>query len=766
MIGKPVKSAAGTFFLFLFSFILPAAALLVGLGMSDDWFDPMPSSLHVAMVAAVTLIGFTLCVIRLRGKDANRKWVMALCGLSFGISIVYTVLMIPYMVFGAMAVVFAFWYFGIGFLGLLPWAPCSTMVCALVFRRKFRKSAVERGLKPASGFLAGLIVAAALWVATVSGGLITVYGVNLALSSDPAVSAKGVRMLRNVGRNNVFREICDGSRRGIVRGEFFGSGISWCDLLNENARLQLSDGRGEEFFYRVTGEDIKLYRSRGRRGLGPGSKLRWDTITGGDKVGGALEGLSLKGSAYDTTIDSAAGIAYSEWTITFGNTYFSDREARMRLALPPRGTVSRLTLWINGEECEAAFGGRGQVRRAYEQIVSRHRDPVLVTTCGPDEVQVQCFPVPRDGEMKLRLGISFPLQVAADGRSYTMQAPAIIAKNFSIAPNMLGLPKTKTGAFERPLPAVAAFRTDDTNLLSNAAIVQRNADAPSWRPEAVAVVVDTSLAMKGSLDGLEGALAKIPDGIDVEIWLTDDEPPTKPTYTDKTGIAPFVFCGGKDNLRPLLKATESLAARGKSAALVWLYGPQPYTDSSSDVLALALNRNPNLRTYLVKCADGENPLVEALPQTGNVRNYSAVSMEKGACAALETIAAGWNGAFLSPVREKVALDAVPADAVKASDHLGRLWAAESAARTFRSGDPKTLEPAKEIALPWHVVTPVTGAVVLETQQQYNANGLEQVKSESVPTVPEPESVFCLAVVALVMFVTLFLSRRRKMAKRL
>ena len=157
----------------------------------------------------------------------------------------------------------------------------------------------------------------------------------------------------------------------------------------------LSDGRGEEFFYRVTGEDIKLYRSRGRRGLGPGSKLRWDTITGGDKVGGALEGLSLKGSAYDTTIDSAAGIAYSEWTITFGNTYFSDREARMRLALPLCGTVSRLTLWINGEECEAAFGGRGQVRRAYEQIVSRHRDPVLVTTCGPDEVQVVALRIGR-----------------------------------------------------------------------------------------------------------------------------------------------------------------------------------------------------------------------------------------------------------------------------------------------------------------------------------------------------------------------------------
>ncbi len=103
--------------------------------------------------------------------------------------------------------------------------------------------------------------------------------------------------------------------------------------------------------------------------------------------------------------------------------------------------VSRLTLWIDGEEREAAFGGRSQVRRAYEQVVRRRRDPVLVSTCGPDRIQVQCYPVPADGgEMKLRLGITAPLEVAEDGAAGTLPAPAIVERNFRIPRLQLDLP--------------------------------------------------------------------------------------------------------------------------------------------------------------------------------------------------------------------------------------------------------------------------------------------------------------------------------------
>jgi hypothetical protein len=70
-------------------------------------------------------------------------------------------------------------------------------------------------------------------------------------------------------------------------------------------------------------------------------------------------------------------------------------------------------LWVNGEEREAAFAGRSQTREAYQKVaIQQRRDPVLVTTAGPDRVQMQCFPVPPNGGlMKIRIGITAPKHV-------------------------------------------------------------------------------------------------------------------------------------------------------------------------------------------------------------------------------------------------------------------------------------------------------------------------------------------------------------------
>ncbi len=77
------------------------------------------------------------------------------------------------------------------------------------------------------------------------------------------------------------------------------------------------------------------------------------------------------------------------------------------MILPPGGVVSRLTLWVDGEEREAAYAGRAKVKKAYKKVVERRRDPVLVTTCGKDRILVQCFPVPSNGgTMKIKVGIT------------------------------------------------------------------------------------------------------------------------------------------------------------------------------------------------------------------------------------------------------------------------------------------------------------------------------------------------------------------------
>lgn len=64
-----------------------------------------------------------------------------------------------------------------------------------------------------------------------------------------------------------------------------------------------------------------------------------------------------------------------------------------------------------------------------------------------------------------------------------------------------------------------------------------------------------------------------------------------------------------------------------------------------------------------------------------------------------------------------------------------------------SGDEKSLEEATQLAVAYQLVTPVSGAVVLETKQQYTAAGLTPVEPGTVPTIPEPEMVMLIVMVA-------------------
>ena len=165
--------------------------------------------------------------------------------------------------------------------------------------------------------------------------------------------------------------------------------------------------------------------------------FQFDTDHGGTQVGGRLKGLDIVSSRIDGSISGDDAVAYLEWTVEFRNSGLIDREARLQLALPPGGVVSRATLWVNGEEREAAYGGRGEVRAAYQRVaVQQRRDPLLVTTKGADRVLAQAFPVPRNGgTIKFKLGITRRSKSTAP-RKARLVLPAIVDRNFSFAPDV------------------------------------------------------------------------------------------------------------------------------------------------------------------------------------------------------------------------------------------------------------------------------------------------------------------------------------------
>jgi hypothetical protein len=68
----------------------------------------------------------------------------------------------------------------------------------------------------------------------------------------------------------------------------------------------------------------------------------------------------------------------------------------------------------------------------------------------------------------------------------------------------------------------------------------------------------------------------------------------------------------------------------------------------------------------------------------------------------------------------------------------------------------------ELAALYQLVTEVSGAVVLETAEQYKQAGLQPVSPNSVPVVPEPGTWALLIVGAIVL---LAYQRRRRTALR-
>jgi len=102
--------------------------------------------------------------------------------------------------------------------------------------------------------------------------------------------------------------------------------------------------------------------------------------------------------------------------------------------------------------------------------------------------------------------------------------------------------------------------------------------------------------------------------------------------------------------------------------------------------------------------------------------------------------ASWGGSRkgLALMRERLNADMPVASrqGKQTSLHLARLWALDEILRLVAA---RKFEQAQQLAGRYQLVTPISGAVVLETQAQYQTAGLKPVDAQSVPAVPEPST---------------------------
>jgi hypothetical protein len=774
--------------LLAFGVVLPVVTLLIELatGMcAGTFFDPLPTAGHALLVALVPVANGLVWWAGRTGRTRGSRLLGWLNGAAIGVAAVYTLLYLPLLLPGLFAMILFGW-------GLLPWSPLLSLICAIVLRRRLRRIAAATAPVGWPG-LAGGLAAAWLALAVLDAPIwVTRMGMRMVADGDPARQQRGLAWLRALGHEETLRRECYGRTRRTA--EF--------DLTTWLAPgLQVSAETAREIYYRVTGRPFNAVpapRVRTARGEWAAlSEWTWDTDQGGEQVGGRLRGLMLRSSRLDAVLDADAAHAYCEWTLEFRNDGPREQEARAQLLLPAAGVVSRLTLWVNGEEREAAFAGRAQVRQAYQEVaIVRRQDPVLVTTAGPDRILMQCFPVPGNGgTMKVRLGITAPLELesAAVG---AFGWPRFLERNFTIPEGLKhsvwldarGAPAVSGGGLIRdePKPGIQTLRGTLTELelagapgrvrverdparttawvldergSTNAVIRQELRPVTDTAPRTVAVVVDGSGTATAELASVVAALSEMPekiawtlivarDAAEVLLGPGESSDPVRRTAAQdrlrRSGVR-----GGTDHLPALVTAWD-FAATEPGGVVLWIHAPQPVLLSSVEPLRQRYERRPHgPRLLAVPMHYGPNRVLEQLD------GVSAVSLAPRTGTLREDLAGllrawGEERPRLALVGERVDPERAAWDARdRTSFHLARLWAAEEIGRLRAD---RQLEAARALAATYQLVTPVSGAVVLETQAQYDRHDLVSVDPKTVPAIPEPGTwallAFGLAVVGL------------------
>ena len=507
---------------------------------AEAFFDPMPTPWHMLAVAFVPASNLLIWIGLQHAPPRNAKWLAFANGVAIAIAGFYALLFLPLAPIALVGI-------AVG-IGLLPLAPLASFVCALKLRKALRIKQKEQVF--ARPLLIGLATGLGLLIVLDVPAAATRLGIQWATSGVPSERERGLTLLRSLGDDDLLLRLCYGAvarPTGLLSTLVMFGGNA---LLEPRQRFTQSPTEAREIYYRVHGVPFNARPAPFEKGKWARfADFQFDTDHGGTEVGGRPKGLDIVSSRIDGSISGDDAVAYLEWTVEFRNSGLIDREARLQLALPPGGAVSRATLWVNGEEREAAYGGRGEVRAAYQRVaVQQRRDPLLVTTKGGDRVLAQAFPVTRNGgTIKFKLGITAPLEMM-DASKATLVLPAIVDRNFSFAPDVShsvwiesrqplassapGLTASRVGPFrisgaidDRGLSGMrqtidvvrdpgksglVAQLGDDAER-----IVQKIAQRGSQPPASLMLVIDGSARVKSIIPHLIAALDAIPPTIKV-----------------------------------------------------------------------------------------------------------------------------------------------------------------------------------------------------------------------------------------------------------
>lgn len=400
--------------------------------------------------------------------------------------------------------------------------------------------------------------------------------------------------------------------------------------------------------------------------------------------------------------------------------------------------------------------------------------------------------------MKVRIGITAPL-VLEDEKHEELILPHFRDRNFRIPDNLTHAvwiesktrlqSDSKNLQMEQPSANLHAVRGAllDAELLnpeSSIRMFRTEGIAEAWtrnpnkgdgevvrqfvlekesaaRPRVV-LVVDTSRAMKESAREISAALRSLSPDREIMLVLADgngayEEGASQKAITESPSelareLDGATFIGGADNVPALAKAWDLAAQSPSNSAIVWVHSPQLLQLQPIEELRQRWERRPDgPLLYTVQSGNGSDRVEEKLDGVFSVESVPRMGRLQ---SDLERLFAQLSGGLkkVEFVRSTEKLQQPPnsSNAKETSAHLARIWANDEVKRLMVFGDEKSIEAATKLAIAYQLVTPLTGAVVLETKEQYTAAGLKPVEPGTVPTIPEPEMVMLIVIVCAIL----------------
>jgi hypothetical protein len=516
---QPYVFAPFVFFCVLWPCFVMAFEALTGFA-EDSGLDPFSTPAHVLACLGAPLGAFAYAW--------NRASTLGLYGLGFCLasSLAFTILMAPFLILGVML--------AIVLLGLIPLAPVLSFLFSLGALRSLPSTPNRIGRSALGACCALALIGLGetpQWVAR--------------HMAETAESGQIPQYLRHwPGAAGALERTCtEANPRGLA--------FAW-------RRSNMGDPESERdnacrAHYLLTGQSTPV----------------------------APSSISLATSHQRIGRNPATGIDEMNWILEFTGDSGRDEEASVFLQLPRHTVLYGASLWIDGVERPAVFGGASDVTRAFENVAIRQRrDPILLNYAGEYRLHLRAFPISRTRPMRLRLRLARP----ASDSSF---APALDSHN--LAGHAAPVVEWVT---PRHAPSRAAF-LDPYD--SSRAFAWESAASASVAP--LIYVIDHSAALDGQQPRIEAMLKRRPG----KVYFTQGDQVAEP------------FRGGADNVPALLRAIQEAP---EGARIVWLHGPQPHLFAQTYFLNRALSKN--LTLHPLRLAAGFNAILNDLRPQANV----------------------------------------------------------------------------------------------------------------------------------------------------